>query len=325
MARRRSGAADRARARRVRPRAPRADARANGDSPAYASPYRNHRARHDPYSRSAANADACPYSDAPANRAPANGAPDSAVRVPSKRPNAPERSGASGANAYSSPNAPALNGDRDARPDRDTYSRAANADAYRRSYAYADARAVRRMARRPPRGLPPRRPRARRGAHARRRLVLDDRGSRRRQVRAPLLLRYVVTELPRRVSDAQRPLRRLQGRRRNRRRRLQRQRGDARAVRERQQPPLGVRRGACARPRLQRPLAIVVDGYRLGRRHPALPGLRKRRRELLARRARPTPRRLGAFPARARQRRNRPLPSRRLSARACQTPQSASP
>ena len=227
MARHRSDAPDRARARRVQPRAHPADARANGDSHAYARPYRNASARRYPYSRADANADArpCPYRNAPAHRYPysrayANGAPDSAVRVPPKRPNAPERSGAPGANAYSSPDAPTPNGDRDARPHRDPYSRAA--DAYPRSYAYANARAVRRMARRPPRRLPPRRPRARRGAHARRRLVLDDRGSRRRQVRAPLLLRYVVTELRRRVSDAQRPLRRLQGRRRNRRRRLQR-------------------------------------------------------------------------------------------------------
>ena len=273
----------RARARRVQPRTRRAAARANGDSFAYARPYRNRNASARRDSPPYANADARPCrdsaADAPANRdRRANGAPDSAVRVPPKRP------GAACANAYSSPDAPAPNGDRDARSNRDPYSRAANADAYRRPYAYADARAVRRMARRPPRRLPPRRPRARRDAHARRRLVLDDRGSRRREVRAPLLLRHVVTELRRRVSDAQRPLRRLQGRRRNRRRRLQRQRGDARAVRERQQPPLGVRRGARARPRLQRSLAIVVDGYRLGRRHPALPGLRKRRRGLLARR-----------------------------------------
>ena len=298
MARRRSDAADRARGRRVQPRARRADAGPYRDSSAYARPYRNR------YSRSPANANARPrrnsaaYARAHRNRNRyANGAPDSAVRVPPERPNAPERSGAPGANAYSSPDAPAPNGDRDARPNRDPYSRAANADANRRSYAYADARAVRRMARRPPRRLPPRRPRLRRGAHARRRLILDDRGSRRRQVRAPLLLRHMVTELPRRVSDAQRPLRRLQRRRRNRRRRFQRQRGDAWAVRERQQPPLGVRRGARARPRLQGSLAIVVDGYRLGRRHPALPGLRKRRRGLLARRPRPTPRRLGAPPS----------------------------
>ena len=227
MARRRSGAADRARARRVQPRARPAYARANGDSFAYARPYRNRnpRARRDspPY----ANTDARPHRDSaaddPANRDRyANGAPDSAVRVSPERPNTPERSGAPGAYAYSSPDAPAPNRDRDARPNRDLYSRAANADAYRRPYAYADARAVRRMARRPPRRLPPRRPRARRGAHARRRLDFDDRGSRRRQVRAPLLLRYVVTELRRRVSDAQGPLRRLQGRCRNRRSRLQR-------------------------------------------------------------------------------------------------------
>ena len=217
----------RARARRLQPRARHAAARANGDSPAYARPYRNRNpcACRDIYSRAAANTDACPHRDAPANRdarASAYAAPDSAVRVAPERPNAPERSGAACANAYSGPNTPAPNRDRDARSHRDLYSRSAYADAYRRPYAYADARAVRRMARRPPRGLPPRRPRARRDAHARQRLVLDDRGSRRRQVRAPLLLRHVVTELPRRVSDAQRPLRRLQGRRRNRRRRLQR-------------------------------------------------------------------------------------------------------
>ena len=214
MARCRSGAADRARARRVQPRGRPAAARANGDSSAYARPYRNRNApaRRDIYSR----ADARPRRNAPANRdsrAPANGAPDSAVRVPPKRPNAPERPGAACANAYSSPNAPAPNRDRDARPNRDPYPRADDDDAYRRPYADADARAVRRMARRPPRRLSLRRPRARRGAHARRRLDLDDRGSRRRQVRAPLLLRHVVTELRRRVSDAQRPLRRLQGRR----------------------------------------------------------------------------------------------------------------
>ena len=227
MARRRSGAPDRARARRLQPRGRRADTGPYRDSSPYARAHCNARSRRDIYSRAAANADACPLRNrarrARANRdRRANGAPDSAVRVSPKRPNAPERSGASGADAYPGPNAPAPNRDRDARPNRDPYPRAANADAYRRPYAYADARAVRRMARRPSRRLPPRRPRARRDAHARRRLVLDDSGSRRRQVRAPLLLRHVVTELRRRVSDAQGPLRRLQGRRRDRRRRLQR-------------------------------------------------------------------------------------------------------
>ena len=70
-------------------------------------------------------------------------------------------------------------------------------------------------------------------------------------------------------------------------------RRDAAPLRRRQRPCLGVRRGS-ARPRdaVRHSRAIVVVGHRAGRRDRRQPRIRRARRGLLARRPRPTPRRL---------------------------------
>ena len=252
---------------------------ANADSPS--------RAHGDRYARAYANAasadrdrDAHAYGDArPAADRDAYPRPNPgpAVRPPRIRPRAPCADGDGNHRAYGDPNPAAnANGDPDHRAHGNTNS-AADRD--------ADARAARRMARRRPHWSERGRPRSRRNPHTRRRLVLDDRGGRRRQIRPSLLLRHLVTEVQRRVSDAQRPLRRLQRRRRDRRGRLLGQRRRAWPIRPPAQPRMGVRRGAAdARPRLQRPSAIVVDGHRRRRRDRPLAGLRRRLRGLLARR-----------------------------------------
>ncbi len=135
-----------------------------------------------------------------------------------------------------------------------------------------------------------------------------------------------MTQLPRRVSDAQRPLQRLQGRRRNRRRRLRRGRGDARTVRERQRPRLGVRGG----PRrlgatIRRSRPNLVGGHRPGRRHRDEPRFSSAGRGLLARRPRPAPRRVRG-PLRASPKRdlhNIPSFRRRPESRGAQAPNAA--
>ena len=213
----------------------------------HANVYSAPRADRDRNPRPSANACATASGDYRANSDPRARAdrgayprPDSgaSVRPPRNYPRA------SCANAYGDPRAhsavsPAA--------DRNAYARAsahgdpnprAHGDAHPAANRNAYVRAGRRMARRRPHRSERRRPRRRRNPHARRRLVRDDRGSRRRQIRSPLLLRHLVTELPRRVSDAQWPLRRLQRRRRNRRSRMARvgQRAIARRVRPPAQP-----------------------------------------------------------------------------------------